>query len=83
MRELRDCGAKIYSVNVMRNESSKFFNANDLLIRPNTDTAMILAMCHYLYINGLYDKNFILNYTYGFEKFLDNGQVIFAELIVK
>jgi trimethylamiNe-n-oxide reductase 1 len=72
MRKLRDCGAKIYSVNVMRNESSKFFNANDLLIRPNTDTAMILAMCHYLYINGLYDKNFILNYTYGFEKFLDN-----------
>jgi biotin/methionine sulfoxide reductase len=40
-----------------------------LAIRPNTDVAMILALCHTLLIEGLHDQAFLDRYTVGFEKF--------------
>lgn len=45
-------------------------DAKWIKIRPNTDVAMMLGMMNYLYKSGKYDKNFIENYTYGFDKFL-------------
>src|SRR5215468_5571231 len=40
-----------------------------LAIRPNTDTALILALCHSLLVEGLHDQAFLDRYTVGFEKF--------------
>src|SRR5207302_8546225 len=40
-----------------------------LALRPNTDTAMILALCHTLLAAGLHDRVFLDRYTVGFEKF--------------
>jgi biotin/methionine sulfoxide reductase len=40
-----------------------------LAIRPNTDTAMILALCHTLLVENLHDRAFLDRYTVGFEKF--------------
>lgn len=39
-------------------------------IRPNTDTAMLLALAHTLYTEGLHDASFLSRYCVGFEKFL-------------
>ena len=38
-------------------------------IIPNTDTALILALCHVLLKEGLYDKGFIKTHTVGSKKF--------------
>jgi len=40
-----------------------------LAIRPNTDTAMILALCHTLLVENLHDQAFLGRYTVGFDKF--------------
>ncbi len=40
-----------------------------LAIRPNTDTALILALCHTLMAENLHDRDFLARYTVGFEKF--------------
>ena len=40
-----------------------------LAIRPNTDAAMILALCHVLYVEKLYDAEFLDRCTVGFDKF--------------
>ncbi|MBM3650658.1 MAG: Asp-tRNA(Asn)/Glu-tRNA(Gln) amidotransferase GatCAB subunit C [Alphaproteobacteria bacterium] len=40
-----------------------------LAIRPNTDTALILALCHVLWTEKLYDRRFLDRCTVGFDKF--------------
>ena len=40
-------------------------------IRPGTDMAFILAMCHVLIKEELYDKEFIEEYAVGFDKFVE------------
>lgn len=60
---------KIYAVDVFANDSARFFESEMIYIRPSTDTAMMIAMCEYLYENNLYDKDFIERCTVGFEKF--------------
>jgi thiosulfate reductase/polysulfide reductase chain A len=40
-------------------------------IRPGTDLAFILAMCHVLIKEELYDKDFIEEHAEGFDKFLE------------
>ena len=40
-----------------------------LAIRPNTDTALMLALCHTLLVENLYDRDFLDRYTVGFDKF--------------
>lgn len=40
-------------------------------IRPGSDTAFILACCHVLITEGLFDRSFVEKYTVGFDKFAD------------
>jgi biotin/methionine sulfoxide reductase len=39
-----------------------------LAIRPNTDAAMMLALCHVLLTENLHDRAFLDKYTVGFDK---------------
>ncbi|CAD7289310.1 Dimethyl sulfoxide/trimethylamine N-oxide reductase [Campylobacter suis] len=71
MQELKKSGIKTYSVNVMANDTARYFGSQNLIINPNTDAALIIAMCHYLFTNNLYDAEFIKKYTVGFNKFKD------------
>ncbi|MBW2108967.1 MAG: molybdopterin-dependent oxidoreductase, partial [Deltaproteobacteria bacterium] len=38
-------------------------------INPSTDGAVAMAMCYVILKNDLYDKEFVENWTYGFEEF--------------
>jgi biotin/methionine sulfoxide reductase len=40
-----------------------------LAIRPNTDAALILALCHVLHVENLHDREFLDRCTVGFDKF--------------
>ncbi len=60
-----------FSVDPVFNDTAQYFGAKLISPKPNTDVAMILAMCHTLYTNKLYDEAFIKKYTVGFDKFID------------
>jgi len=40
-------------------------------IRPGTDAALALAMAHVIVKEGLYDRNFVAEHTFGFEDWTD------------
>ena len=63
-------GIKFITIDPQYTEIAKKFNAEWIKIRPNTDVALMLGMCHYLYTSNQYDKEFIEKYTFGFDKFL-------------
>ena len=55
-----------------------------LAIRPNTDTALILALCHTLLAENLHDRDFLARCTVGFETFAPSlaGWIIGIGLLV-
>lgn len=46
------------------------FKARWLAARPNTDTALMLALAHTLYAENLWDRDFVARYCVGFDRFL-------------
>ncbi len=42
-----------------------------LQLRPGTDTALALGMLHVIVTEKLYDKEFVENYVYGWEQFVE------------
>ncbi len=72
-KQLKEAGDKgdttIYSVDPITNDTAMYFNAIKIKPKPNTDTAMMLGMMHYLYSSKQYDEKFINKYTVGFDKF--------------
>lgn len=58
-------------IDVYANESSKFLNAKNIIINPNTDSALLISICTFLYENNLYNKEFIKKYCTGFDEFKD------------
>lgn len=45
-----------------------------LQIRPGTDTALLMGMMNVIINEGLYDKEFVENWTYGFDKLKERVQ---------
>ena len=68
--QLKKAGKKIISIDPRMTDTAKYLDAEWVAIRPNTDTALMLAMMHTLYTEKLYDAAFIKKYTVGFKKFL-------------
>jgi len=63
-----DRGAKLVVLDPRRSETAAL--ATEWIpIKPSTDAAVALAMCHVIIKNGLYDKEFVANWTTGFEAF--------------
>lgn len=63
-------GMKFISIDPIKTETAKMFDADCVYIRPNTDVALMLGMMNYLYTSKKYDKDFIAKYTDGFDTFL-------------
>ncbi len=59
------------NISPLRQDISDHLDAEWVPIRPNTDTALILALCHTLITEDLYDKAFVDRYTTGFAPFAD------------
>jgi len=66
---LKAKGTKVLCIDPIRTETATYLNADWLAPRPQTDVTLMLGIAHTLYIENLYDKNFITKYTTGFDKF--------------
>ncbi|HXX38074.1 MAG TPA: molybdopterin-dependent oxidoreductase [bacterium] len=68
---LRDAKIPVVSVNPIEGDTDRYLRCKRIAIRPNTDTALLLALAHVLYTENLYDKAFLDKYTVGFSTFAD------------
>ncbi len=70
--QLKNSDKDIIIIDPIKTVSGKYFEGKARWIapRPNTDVAMMLGMAQHLYSQGKYDKEFLQNYTVGFEKFV-------------
>ncbi|MDA9058335.1 molybdopterin-dependent oxidoreductase [Candidatus Thioglobus sp.] len=66
-----DKGVEFINISPLTDDAPKFLKAQQVPIRPNTDTALMLALAHILIKNQSYDKGFIDKYTVGFDSFSD------------
>ncbi|MBS0538770.1 MAG: molybdopterin-dependent oxidoreductase [Proteobacteria bacterium] len=65
---LRDAGVRFVNVTPTAEDLDNGGDVEWLAIRPNTDAAMMLALCHVLLTENLYDRDFLDRYTVGFDK---------------
>ena len=66
---LRAKGVRFVNVTPTADDLDTGGDVEWLAIRPNTDTALILALCHTLVAENLHDREFLARCTVGFEKF--------------
>ena len=69
LREARKRGCRMVNVSPLADDIAREFGAEWLTLRPNTDTAVMLALAHTLESEGLADRAFLERYTSGFEPF--------------
>ncbi len=62
-------GAKVIVIDPRRTMTAKLTNAEWVPVRPGTDGALALGMCHVIVNEELYDEEFIVDWTEGFENF--------------
>jgi biotin/methionine sulfoxide reductase len=68
MTELARAGVKVVNVSPIREDGPLATAPEWIAIRPNTDTAMLLALVHTLIAEGLHDRDFLARYCTGFER---------------
>ena len=85
LRRAKASGIEFVSVSPLKSDAPDFLEAQWIPIRPNTDTALMLALAHTLIVEERYDAQFVSRYCVGFDKFrryllgLDDGAVKDAE----
>jgi biotin/methionine sulfoxide reductase len=65
----KDAGIEFVSISPLESDAPKFLGAQWVPIRPNTDTALMLAMMHTLLAEERHDKEFVARHCTGFEAF--------------
>jgi trimethylamine-N-oxide reductase (cytochrome c) len=70
LKNYKATGKKVIVIDPLRTETVKFFDAEWIAPRPQTDVALMLGIAHTLYTEKLHDEQFLKNYTTGFDKFL-------------
>jgi biotin/methionine sulfoxide reductase len=68
VRELARAGVKLVNISPIRDDGPEEAAPEWIPIRPNTDTALLLALAHTLLVEQLYDAAFLARYCVGFEK---------------
>jgi biotin/methionine sulfoxide reductase len=79
LKRAKEAGIEFVSVSPLKSDAPDWLGAQWVPIRPNTDTAVMLAMAHTLLTEDLYDKDFVARHCAGFDAFrsyllgLDDG----------
>ena len=69
VKALKTKGTRVISIDPRVTDAAEYLGAEQVAVRPNTDTALMLAIAHTLFTENLYDKDFVAKYTVGFDKF--------------
>lgn len=81
---MREAGVRFVNVTPTAEDLDNGGAVEWLAIRPNTDAALMLALCHTLLTENLHDRAFLDRYTVGFDKFaatLEGKDAAWAEKI--
>ncbi|MEM7207792.1 MAG: molybdopterin guanine dinucleotide-containing S/N-oxide reductase [Pseudomonadota bacterium] len=70
LHRAHQAGLKIVNISPLRSDVVSDVDAEWIAVRPNTDTALMLALAHTLYSENLHDQTFLDQYTVGFDEFL-------------
>jgi biotin/methionine sulfoxide reductase len=62
----RTAGVRFCNISPMRDDAAAFLEAEWIAPRPNTDTAIMLALAHTLLSEELYDADFVRSHCVGF-----------------
>ena len=62
-------GVEFINISPLATDMPAEINPDWLAVRPNTDTALILGLCHTLLDEGLQDTGFLDKYCVGFDRF--------------
>lgn len=79
LRQAKANGAQVIQIDCYENRTSAFAD-QVIKVYPGTDAALALGLMNVLVRDGLLDREFIENYTYGFEAL---GQKVLAEYDVQ
>ena len=71
LKQATEAGVEFIAISPMQCEATDFLDARWISIRPNTDTALILAIAHEIEVKELVDRSFLDTYTSGYERFRD------------
>jgi biotin/methionine sulfoxide reductase len=71
LTQAKTAGVTFCNISPMRDDAAAFLGAEWLAPRPNSDTAIMLALAHTLVKEGLHDEDFLIRYCVGFERFRD------------
>jgi biotin/methionine sulfoxide reductase len=69
-QELARAGVEVINISPLREDGPDVVRPQWIPIRPNTDTAMLLALTHTLVSERLHDQAFLAKYCSGFERVL-------------
>jgi biotin/methionine sulfoxide reductase len=69
LRRARQAGIRFVVVSPLKSDAPDFLDAQWIPIKPNTDTALMLAMAHTLVAEDRHDAAFLSTYCTGFENF--------------
>jgi len=71
LRAAKDAGVEFVVISPTRSDAPEFLGAEWWPIRPNTDTALMLAAAHVLLAEKRHDEAFLARYCVGFERLRD------------
>ena len=69
LKRAKEAGIEFVSVSPLKSDAPDWLGAQWVPIRPNTDTAVMLAMAHTLLTEERYDKDFVARHCAGFDAF--------------
>ncbi|MEW7982336.1 MAG: molybdopterin-dependent oxidoreductase [gamma proteobacterium symbiont of Phacoides pectinatus] len=68
MRKAKQNGCKFVVIDPQYTDSASAYDAWWIPINPNTDSAMMAGMAHYIFDNNLHDQEFIDKFTQGMDE---------------
>jgi biotin/methionine sulfoxide reductase len=69
LQQLADAGIDVVNISPLKDDIPAFMTAEWLQARPNTDTAIMLALAYMLETRGHVDRDFLERYTVGYDVF--------------